>query len=163
MFDPTQKAFAQIYFWAAYVGDYKLINLFLDHLGMSPFIGLKYKQSPVMAAVMNYQMGVLEYFCRRKFKTSSGEEKDRYTFQQNDLKAQWEKDREMRIDKFYNNVMHFVFTENDKTKRNNILELLLSENIGNPGQRNTDNFLPIQIQHLQPVHNLPPQYKHVFF
>jgi hypothetical protein len=44
----------------------------MDHLGMSPFIGLKYKQSPLMAAVMNYKMDIIEYFVCRKFKNKEG-------------------------------------------------------------------------------------------
>jgi hypothetical protein len=56
-------AFATMFYWAAYIGDYgkDLVDLFLIDLGYSPFVGFYRGLSPVVGAIRGGQLQMFKY------------------------------------------------------------------------------------------------------
>lgn len=55
---------AEIFYWATFIGDIEIVNLFFIHLGFSPFINLFRGQSPVHAAALSGNGKLFEYLVK---------------------------------------------------------------------------------------------------
>lgn len=49
--NPTQETFSRAYYWAAFYDREKLIDMFLNDIGMTPFIGIYNGEAPVFGAI----------------------------------------------------------------------------------------------------------------
>jgi hypothetical protein len=174
---------AEIFYWATFIGDIEIVNLFFIHLGFSPFINLFRGQSPVHAAALSGNGKLFEYLvkgsshgfrevhikggnrrtrakhskgCPDLFQGREDPEKNRFMFLSEEVREIFEKSRQT-TDSQGNNVLHYIFDIQEKTtqRRNFFLRLALDEQIGDLRGRNFENFLPVQVQHRQPVEDVP--------
>ena len=51
--------------------------------------------------------------------------------------------------------MHKIFYIDSNTVRNKFLSVAIEEHLGDLSQRNKSNYLPTQVEHVQPINDLP--------
>lgn len=55
---------AELLYWATFIGNYEIVNLFIVKLGFSPFINLFKGQTPVHAAILTQNFEMYEYLVK---------------------------------------------------------------------------------------------------
>ena len=51
--------------------------------------------------------------------------------------------------------MHKIFYIDEPSVRNEFLRIAIREHLGNLNTRNKSNYLPTQVEHVQPINDLP--------
>ena len=60
----TQKLFGHAYYWAGFYGHREVMELFLEHIGMSPFIKLIENKNVVDALIEGWNFKELEFLIK---------------------------------------------------------------------------------------------------
>ena len=96
--------------------------MFLNDMGISPFIGLYNEECPVFGAIAGGKTELLNFFvdkCRTK-----------YIFSNESLKKPFIEHCDNKCDTFNNNALHYAFALNDVETRNSCVRILLNNNVG---------------------------------
>ena len=158
----------ELYYWATFVNDREIINLFLVGLGFSPFMNISKGQTPVHATclipddnvkqqyisfelfkyfVVNSSIGLKQFHQSKYDASDKGKddiEDNRYEFMSDKDIKKFEDSRQT-VDSQGNSVLHYIFDiqlEKDDL-RNQFLKIAIEEQLGDIRQRNVENYLPV--------------------
>ena len=155
----SQDLFLNLYYWASYCSNYKIVNMYLIDLGISPFIKSFKDMTPAHAAVLNWEnINLFLYFVKNS-RHGMPPAHDNVNIEQNWKKADrvnnkyecasesdWKifaRSRQNR-DEMGNTIMHFLYSlpRHEVELRNEYLNVCIEEQIGSLSIRNFSNYLP---------------------
>jgi hypothetical protein len=90
--------------------------------------------------------------------------KNKYEIASNSSWETFAESRQAR-DEIGNTILHFVYTlpRHEIKLRNEYLKVCIEEQIGSVTIRNLSNYLPHQLQHLQPIDDIPREFEPYYF
>lgn len=154
LFTLLQHSYARVFYWAAFYGEKTLCQMFLKRLNTSPFLKLFRRQNVIAACIKGGQQELLEYLIKGTNENSS-KKINKYNFvdpqdMQNFIVRRQQKDD------CGNNSMHYAFEISDIKMRYKIVKLLIDEEVGELHKSNRQGQMPYQMEHTQPLTQLPP-------
>ena len=150
-----QRIFARTFYWAAFVGDLQYCRLFLKKLGVSPFMKLFQNKNLVSACIIGCQWKTLLLLAD---KSKIDEEINPYTAKyiiKDKSQVNYFVKSRANTDNAGNNSCHLAFEMIRKKYRYMFLDLLIEEEIGDINKPNILGLLPHQIEHRQPIDDMP--------
>lgn len=164
-----QLEYANVFYWAGYFGIKETILKFVKEIGISPFIKTYLRRNVIMACIM----GLARYKDRRNplvqdlidiikllVENSSLDAKNlsplnpKYQLDDTKMSERFTNTFQNR-DTYGNNVCHYLFDIEDPTIRNECLNLMITNNIGDFKQRNNQGLLPFELLHELQLDELP--------
>ena len=153
----TQSLYARLFYWAAFIGELKFCKLFLKKLGVSPFMKIYMNQNVIGASILGCQYQTFKLLVQDSLQEEVyfGNSQDQKYIIDDPKNIEYFNKSRRNKDKGGNNSCHLVFEMSRENIRYKFLDILIDQKIGDINKPNVLGLLPHQMDHFQPLRNLP--------